>query len=325
MTVYLLLFQSLVSGGVGNRRIPTTNASVPQPVKQSCVGRCGLPPDSNHQCQCNTACKTYNDCCDDYDAFCLGGLLIFAEPIRCMKTIGKPRQIPLPYSLLSAGVGYRPIPTTNVSVTRLVKRTMTVYLLLFQSLVSGGVGYRQIPTTNISVTRLVKRTMTVYLLLFQSLVSGGLGYRQIPTTNVSVTRPVKPVCKTYNDCIFTSISESCVGMCGLPPDSNHQCQCNTAFKTYNDCIFSSISESCVGRCGLPPDSNHQCQCNTACKTYNDCCDDYDAFCLGGLLIFAEPIRCMKTIGKPRQIPLPYVRCAEIYRMYEIQCIRPPIM
>ncbi|OPL33063.1 hypothetical protein AM593_06802, partial [Mytilus galloprovincialis] len=39
----------------------------------SCVGRCGQKYDSSLPCQCNTACTnpTYNNCCGDYNAFCL--------------------------------------------------------------------------------------------------------------------------------------------------------------------------------------------------------------------------------------------------------------
>ncbi|CAC5371751.1 ENDOU [Mytilus coruscus] len=40
-------------------------------LKGFCVGRCDQPYDSRPRCQCNTACKQYNNCCDDYNAFCL--------------------------------------------------------------------------------------------------------------------------------------------------------------------------------------------------------------------------------------------------------------
>ncbi|CAC5415270.1 unnamed protein product [Mytilus coruscus] len=40
-------------------------------VTESCVGRCGQLYDKRDPCQCNTACKKYKNCCDDYDAFCL--------------------------------------------------------------------------------------------------------------------------------------------------------------------------------------------------------------------------------------------------------------
>ncbi|XP_041484929.1 poly(U)-specific endoribonuclease-like [Lytechinus variegatus] len=39
----------------------------------SCVGRCNTSPDSSKDCQCNTVCGNYGDCCTDYYAECLGG------------------------------------------------------------------------------------------------------------------------------------------------------------------------------------------------------------------------------------------------------------
>jgi len=38
----------------------------------SCDGRCDDPYDSSYSCQCNTACATHNDCCDDYSSVCTG-------------------------------------------------------------------------------------------------------------------------------------------------------------------------------------------------------------------------------------------------------------
>ncbi|CAG2199242.1 ENDOU [Mytilus edulis] len=42
-------------------------------VIESCVGKCGQRYDISLPCQCNTACTLpkYNNCCDDYKAFCL--------------------------------------------------------------------------------------------------------------------------------------------------------------------------------------------------------------------------------------------------------------
>lgn len=80
-------------------------------------------------------------------------------------------------------------------------------------------------------------------------------------------------------------TESCVGRCGLPPDSNHQCQCNTVCKTYNDCCDDydafCLGATCSGRCGDLVDSSKPCQCNTPCVSYNDCCPDYQSLCNGG--------------------------------------------
>jgi len=38
----------------------------------SCVGRCDDPLDTSQPCQCNTACESHNDCCDDYWSQCQG-------------------------------------------------------------------------------------------------------------------------------------------------------------------------------------------------------------------------------------------------------------
>ncbi|XP_012938682.1 poly(U)-specific endoribonuclease-A [Aplysia californica] len=39
----------------------------------SCVGRCGNQPDSKYDCECNSHCTRFNDCCDDYKSHCLPG------------------------------------------------------------------------------------------------------------------------------------------------------------------------------------------------------------------------------------------------------------
>jgi len=36
----------------------------------SCEGRCDDSYDSSYPCQCNTACSSHNDCCDDYPSVC---------------------------------------------------------------------------------------------------------------------------------------------------------------------------------------------------------------------------------------------------------------
>merc|ERR1719315_933933 len=41
--------------------------------EDSCKGRCNDSYDSSYSCQCNTACTTHNDCCDDYGSVCGGG------------------------------------------------------------------------------------------------------------------------------------------------------------------------------------------------------------------------------------------------------------
>ncbi|KAJ8412885.1 hypothetical protein AAFF_G00104670 [Aldrovandia affinis] len=40
----------------------------------SCRGRCGYGTDSYYNCQCNSACERYGDCCSDYQAICKGSL-----------------------------------------------------------------------------------------------------------------------------------------------------------------------------------------------------------------------------------------------------------
>ncbi|KAK3598712.1 hypothetical protein CHS0354_003273 [Potamilus streckersoni] len=42
-------------------------------LSDSCIGRCGQGVNTAYNCQCNSACVRYNDCCADYDALCLGG------------------------------------------------------------------------------------------------------------------------------------------------------------------------------------------------------------------------------------------------------------
>lgn len=42
-------------------------------IVELCVDRCDQPYMKTHRCQCNTDCKIYNICCDDYDDFCLHG------------------------------------------------------------------------------------------------------------------------------------------------------------------------------------------------------------------------------------------------------------
>ncbi|KAK6173058.1 hypothetical protein SNE40_016592 [Patella caerulea] len=39
----------------------------------SCQGRCGSNLDNSQSCQCNSHCKQFNDCCNDYDILCGGG------------------------------------------------------------------------------------------------------------------------------------------------------------------------------------------------------------------------------------------------------------
>jgi len=45
---------------------------IPGISAQSCEGRCDDPLDPNQPCQCNAACVTYHDCCDDYSEICQG-------------------------------------------------------------------------------------------------------------------------------------------------------------------------------------------------------------------------------------------------------------
>ncbi|KAL3888700.1 hypothetical protein ACJMK2_001064 [Sinanodonta woodiana] len=41
-------------------------------LSNSCIGRCGQGVNTAYNCQCNSACVRYNDCCSDYDSLCLG-------------------------------------------------------------------------------------------------------------------------------------------------------------------------------------------------------------------------------------------------------------
>ncbi|KAL3888573.1 hypothetical protein ACJMK2_000939 [Sinanodonta woodiana] len=41
-------------------------------LSDSCIGRCGEGANKAYNCQCNSACVRYNDCCSDYDALCPG-------------------------------------------------------------------------------------------------------------------------------------------------------------------------------------------------------------------------------------------------------------
>jgi len=41
--------------------------------QDSCAGRCGPGTDPNYDCQCNTFCTQYGDCCDDYREECDAG------------------------------------------------------------------------------------------------------------------------------------------------------------------------------------------------------------------------------------------------------------
>ncbi|XP_064597523.1 uridylate-specific endoribonuclease-like [Liolophura sinensis] len=38
----------------------------------SCAGRCGSGVDSSKNCQCNSHCERFGDCCSDYDSLCNG-------------------------------------------------------------------------------------------------------------------------------------------------------------------------------------------------------------------------------------------------------------
>ena len=57
-------------GYVENYRIEAYNLL----LTNSCVARCGQHIDRSFHCQCNSACTRYNDCCHDYQSYCLGGL-----------------------------------------------------------------------------------------------------------------------------------------------------------------------------------------------------------------------------------------------------------
>ncbi|XP_071807852.1 uridylate-specific endoribonuclease-like isoform X1 [Asterias amurensis] len=39
----------------------------------SCLGRCGDKESSAYSCQCNSACLKFNDCCNDYNRYCVEG------------------------------------------------------------------------------------------------------------------------------------------------------------------------------------------------------------------------------------------------------------
>ncbi len=43
------------------------------PTKGTCKDNCGKFLGNNAPCNCDTACKQYGDCCQDYDALCGGG------------------------------------------------------------------------------------------------------------------------------------------------------------------------------------------------------------------------------------------------------------
>ncbi|KAJ8032970.1 Poly(U)-specific endoribonuclease [Holothuria leucospilota] len=58
-----------------NPPLMTTTAKATTTTKSaydSCLNRCGDGLDNRFNCQCNTACKNYGDCCPDYDNLCLG-------------------------------------------------------------------------------------------------------------------------------------------------------------------------------------------------------------------------------------------------------------
>ena len=42
-------------------------------IVDSCEGRCGASLDRSRECQCNTACTQYGDCCVDYSVVCNAG------------------------------------------------------------------------------------------------------------------------------------------------------------------------------------------------------------------------------------------------------------
>ncbi|KAH3712389.1 hypothetical protein DPMN_072089 [Dreissena polymorpha] len=41
--------------------------------EDNCQGRCGQSADFNRPCQCNPSCVTYGDCCSDYQVTCVNG------------------------------------------------------------------------------------------------------------------------------------------------------------------------------------------------------------------------------------------------------------
>ncbi|PIK62527.1 putative poly(U)-specific endoribonuclease-like isoform X1 [Apostichopus japonicus] len=50
---------------------PSPVTTTPPTLLDSCVDRCGDGLDSNFNCQCNSACVTYQDCCADYSSICI--------------------------------------------------------------------------------------------------------------------------------------------------------------------------------------------------------------------------------------------------------------
>ena len=42
-------------------------------IPDSCAGRCGQSLDQSYNCQCNTVCASYGDCCVDYSTMCSAG------------------------------------------------------------------------------------------------------------------------------------------------------------------------------------------------------------------------------------------------------------
>ncbi|XP_037778838.1 poly(U)-specific endoribonuclease-like isoform X1 [Penaeus monodon] len=60
---------------------------------QSCVGRCGVN-DGVSNCQCNSVCTTYGDCCSDYEQVCLtckdrcGEAYVYSKPCQCNSECG---------------------------------------------------------------------------------------------------------------------------------------------------------------------------------------------------------------------------------------------
>lgn len=49
---------------------PTVNPPPPPPPSNSCEDKCGGPADAAKSCYCDSVCKTFNDCCEDYTDFC---------------------------------------------------------------------------------------------------------------------------------------------------------------------------------------------------------------------------------------------------------------
>uniref|UniRef100_UPI00358EFCD7 uridylate-specific endoribonuclease isoform X2 n=1 Tax=Myxine glutinosa TaxID=7769 RepID=UPI00358EFCD7 len=48
----------------------------------SCDGRCNDPVDSSQNCQCNSACEKYGDCCSDYSTICKAFVILNSEIIQ---------------------------------------------------------------------------------------------------------------------------------------------------------------------------------------------------------------------------------------------------